>query len=127
MGATTSHQMTLKMKNIWQYISFATLGTILCWKMAELFTFEVVVIFLFLRTFFVFFSTPLGATPSPQITLKMKNIWQYLLFATLGTVLCWKMAELFTFEVMVKFLFLRMFFIFFSTPLGATPLPLHPK
>ena len=45
-------------------------------------------------------------------------------FATLGTVLCWKMAELFTFEVVVKILFLRMFFVFLVPPWG---LPLHPK
>ena len=43
----------------------------------------------------------LGA-PLYPFTPKIKNIYQYLSFATLGTVLQWKMTELFTFEVAVK-------------------------
>ena len=41
-------------------------------------------------------------TPLPQTTPKIKNIFQYLSFATLGNILSWKVTELFTFKVSVR-------------------------
>ena len=45
MGATPLPQMTQKMKNILQNLSFATLGSFFSIKMPELLRFEVVVKF----------------------------------------------------------------------------------
>ena len=46
--------------------------------------------------------SPFFITPLPQMTPEMKTTLQYISFTTLGTILTWKMAELFTFEVAVK-------------------------
>ena len=52
-----------------------------------------------------FFCTPWVATPLPLYPKpppKIKNILQYLSFATLGNVLRWKMTKLFTFKVSIR-------------------------